>query len=234
MSSRVINYSNTIIYKIVCCDVTIKECYVGHTTNFTQRKSAHKYNSKVSVGKLYKFIKENKGWDNFNMVEIEKFPCMNDNEARARERHWFEQLNSNLNTYTQMINIEECKKKLQTLIEPTVEQQSIPLTEDRKEYMHQYWLKNLNKRNAQNKKNYQLNKEERKEYSKEYFQENKEIIMLQRNSEQSIKQYQTDYKNKLVVCCCKKEMKSNYYYTHRKKCESYIKNNEPVTNNDIL
>ena len=32
-----IDYSKTIIYKIICCDLNIKDCYVGHTTDFTRR-----------------------------------------------------------------------------------------------------------------------------------------------------------------------------------------------------
>ena len=32
------------------------------------------------------------------MIEIEKYPCKDANEARAKEREWFERLNSNLNT----------------------------------------------------------------------------------------------------------------------------------------
>jgi hypothetical protein len=31
------------------------------------------------------------------MIEIEKYPCKDANEALARERHWFERLNSSLN-----------------------------------------------------------------------------------------------------------------------------------------
>ena len=31
------------------------------------------------------------------MYEIEKFPCLDNNEARARERHWYETLNANMN-----------------------------------------------------------------------------------------------------------------------------------------
>ena len=37
-----IDYSNTIIYKITCNDSTVTDKYVGHTTNFVQRKYAHK------------------------------------------------------------------------------------------------------------------------------------------------------------------------------------------------
>ena len=36
-----IDYSNTIIYKISCKDTSITDIYVGHTTNFIQRKHTH-------------------------------------------------------------------------------------------------------------------------------------------------------------------------------------------------
>jgi hypothetical protein len=36
-----IDYSKSIIYKIVCKDLDVKDCYVGSTTNFTNRKNAN-------------------------------------------------------------------------------------------------------------------------------------------------------------------------------------------------
>ena len=36
------NYSKTSIYKIVCNDLNITDCYVGNTTEFTKRKSDQK------------------------------------------------------------------------------------------------------------------------------------------------------------------------------------------------
>ena len=42
MPKNEIDYYNYIIYKIVCKDSNIKDIYVGHTTNFVQRKYAHK------------------------------------------------------------------------------------------------------------------------------------------------------------------------------------------------
>ena len=42
MPKHVIDYSNTIFYKIYCKDERIKELYIGHTTNFVQRKYGHK------------------------------------------------------------------------------------------------------------------------------------------------------------------------------------------------
>ncbi len=102
MTKTKINYDNTIIYKIVCSDSNITDFYVGHTTNFTKRKTLHKSdcnneNSPNYNIKLYKTIRENGGWDDWNMIEIEKYNCNDGNEARARERHWYEQLKANLN-----------------------------------------------------------------------------------------------------------------------------------------
>jgi len=103
MPRNPINYSNTIIYKIICKDLTIQNIYVGHTTSFKDRKREHKsycHNAKNKSYncKIYKFIRENGGWENFDMVEIEKYPCQDSNEASARERYWFENLNAKLNS----------------------------------------------------------------------------------------------------------------------------------------
>jgi hypothetical protein len=97
------NYSKNVIYKLVCNDLNIKECYVGHTTDFTQRKANHKSDCNNGKGnhhnyKIYKTIRENGGWENYSMIEIEKYPCRDENEATAKEREWFEILNSGLNT----------------------------------------------------------------------------------------------------------------------------------------
>ncbi len=97
-----INYSNTIIYKICCNDVEVKECYVGSTTDFTNRKRNHKNtcnneNDKNHNLYVYKFIRENNGWNCWNMVMIEEYPCENKLQAETRERYWIETLQSKLN-----------------------------------------------------------------------------------------------------------------------------------------
>ena len=98
-----IDYSKTIIYKIVCKDLTIKDLYVGHTTDFTRRKAQHKYycNTEHSLGfnmKLYEMVRNNGGWDNWEMVLVENYSCSNGNEARTKERYWYETLHANMNT----------------------------------------------------------------------------------------------------------------------------------------
>jgi hypothetical protein len=85
-----VDYSKTVIYKIVCNDLTISKLYIGSTTNFIKRKSAHKRLSNDENRNLYAIIRENGLWDNWTMVELEKFPCADGNEARGRERYWIE------------------------------------------------------------------------------------------------------------------------------------------------
>jgi hypothetical protein len=102
MPKQTINYENTIIYKLVCKDLNVKDLYVGHTTNFTKRKSNHKSDCNNPQNKnydvpVYQFIRENGGWENWDMIEIEKYTCEDKNEATARERYWYEELKATLN-----------------------------------------------------------------------------------------------------------------------------------------
>jgi hypothetical protein len=98
-----IDYSNTIIYKISCKDPSIKDIYVGHTTNFVQRKHAHKQacnNIKSSCYnlKLYKTIRENGNWGNWDMTIIQFYNCKDLSEARQKEQQHFKDLNATLNS----------------------------------------------------------------------------------------------------------------------------------------
>jgi len=92
------DYSNTYIYKFVSKDSSIKNCYVGHTVNFSVRKRHHKSDYiKYPGRRLYKFISENGGWDNWDMIIIETINCKNNSEAKLREEYWIKELNAHLN-----------------------------------------------------------------------------------------------------------------------------------------
>jgi hypothetical protein len=98
-----IDYSNTIIYKIVCKDPLIKDVYVGHTTNFVQRKHAHKctcnnIKSPCYNLKLYKTIRDNGNWANWDMVIVNFYKCKNLFEAKQKEQEHFIALNATLNS----------------------------------------------------------------------------------------------------------------------------------------
>lgn len=96
------NYSNTFIYKLCCKDPTIIDIYVGHTTNLTNRKSKHKISVENDANKEYNyyksvFIREHGGWDNWDMIVIEKVSCEFKYEAERIERNYIELLGATLN-----------------------------------------------------------------------------------------------------------------------------------------
>jgi len=103
MPTDVIDYSNTVFYKIYCKDPAVKDVYVGHTTNFVQRKYQHKRtcikeNDVNHHCKVYKFIRENGGWDNWKMEMIGYKDCYDHYEARKTEQNYFETLKATLNS----------------------------------------------------------------------------------------------------------------------------------------
>lgn len=104
MPKTSIDYNNTYFYKIVCKDVNVTEIYVGHTTEFSKRKSEHKKqcnhpNLNRHNLKVYQYIREHGGWDNFDMVLIDKIPCQCKLEACKIERQFIEDLHATLNAY---------------------------------------------------------------------------------------------------------------------------------------
>ncbi len=97
-----VNYSNTIMYKIVCNDLNITDCYIGHTTDFKSRKRQHKYDCNHETNKnynkkAYQYIRDNGGWDNWSMIMIEEYNCKSKLEAEKRERELIEELKATLN-----------------------------------------------------------------------------------------------------------------------------------------
>ena len=97
-----VNYNNSIIYKLCCKDINITEVYVGSTTNFNRRKQQHKNNCSNENGKKYKynvyqFIRNNRGFENWDMVEIEKYNCNDKRELHKRERYYIDTLKASLN-----------------------------------------------------------------------------------------------------------------------------------------
>ena len=184
------NYSNGIIYKIACNDTTITDCYVGSTTNFKQRKARHKNVCNKETNKaynlrVYKFIRDNGGWQNWSMVEIEKYPCNDKRELEARERYWLETLKASLN-------------------------HNIP-TRTQKEYHKEYYEENkdkikeyqkTDKRKEQQKEYHEKNRDTIKEYKKEWYQENKDEILEKRKeyhkkNKDKISEYNKEYREKL-------------------------------------
>jgi len=167
MPKNEIDYSKTVIYKIVCKDLNITDCYVGNTTKFTNRKSQHKYSTITPEHKsynynVYKFIRDHGGWENWNMVEIEKWDCNDGNEASKRERYYYELLKATLNKQVPSRTHQEYDKKYR---------------EENKQYYQNYRDEPENKEKM---KNYQIN----------YRNKNKLNILLETDEKEKEKEIQ--------------------------------------------
>ena len=166
MPKKAIDFSRNLIYKIVCKDLTITELYVGHTSNFRVRKNTHKSscNNEKAKGynyKVYSYIRDNGGFENWSMIEIEKYPCNDANECSARERYWIETLKANLN-----INIP---------------------SRTYKEYRELNKEKIKERQKERDKEYYKQNKEEIKEKLKEYQQLNRDKINQKQRERYALK-----------------------------------------------
>ena len=98
MPKNKINLNNAIIYKIVCKDLNIKDCYVGSTCSFVHRKYQHKSFCKTNKERyLYNFINNYGGWENWEMIEVAKVCPQDLNELHKIERQYLEKLGATLN-----------------------------------------------------------------------------------------------------------------------------------------
>lgn len=173
------NYQNTIIYKIVCKDLSITDCYVGSTTNFIQRKYYHQITCNNAKRKgynynVYSFIRANGGWENWDMIEVEKFPCNDKNEALKQERYWIETLKTNLNSNIPLRTKKEHYEDNRANILAKQKQYS---TENRQSILEQRKEHYKNNRDEILKKQKaSLNKERVAEYKKQYAEKNAEKI----------------------------------------------------------
>ena len=112
--------------------------------------------------KVYQYIRENGGWENFDMIEIEKYPCNDANEARKRERYWFEELNAKLNQIYPSGTKQEYKDSIK---------------EKMKIYFQEYNNNNKEKRAIQKIIYSEKNAEKMKQYYKQFYLDHREEIL---------------------------------------------------------
>ena len=97
-------YDKSIIYKICCKDLSIQDIYIGSTLNFRNRKHRHKQDCYYEKAKcynypIYKYIRDNGGWDNWEMILIKEVNCNSKLELHAEERKTIEKFGASLNSY---------------------------------------------------------------------------------------------------------------------------------------
>jgi hypothetical protein len=164
MPKKEMDYSKCVIYKIQHKDNN-DLLYVGHTTNFTKRKYQHKCNistnDKYNI-KLYQMIRENGGWDDFNMIVVKEFPCENKQQATTEEDKIMREMKATMNTnraLKTLIDIYEDKKKYRIIHKEQI-----------KEHKHQYYENNKSFIIEKSKMYYEEHKEQIKDKTKIYNQ----------------------------------------------------------------
>ena len=92
-------YSESSIYKLCCRDPSIVDIYIGSTTNFTRRKHQHKLccNNTSFNAPVYEFMRSNGGFQNWKMIEIEKYKAHNKKHLETREQYWIDKQKPSLN-----------------------------------------------------------------------------------------------------------------------------------------
>lgn len=193
------DYQKSLIYKLCCNDITIKDIYVGSTTDFIRRKSSHKSgcnnpNDPHHNSKVYQFIRENNSWDNWSMILVEKYPCENELQLKQRERHWIETLESKLNS-------------------------NIPTRT-----LKEYYVENADKIKEREKKYRDNNVDKEKKRCKKYRDNNADKIKLYYvKNINKIKEYKrriylenADNLKEKITCECSAIVSKNHIARHRK------------------
>jgi hypothetical protein len=226
MPRKPIDYSNTIIYKLCCNDPTITDIYVGHTTNWTNRKTSHKRrctnkNDEKYNFYVYQFIRDHGNWTNWSMIQIDKICCVNEVDACKHERRYFELLGATLNSNypsrtKKEYSKEYCEKNKEKIIEYRKKyyEENIEKESNR---CKKYRENNVEKEKERHKTYYENNIEKVKETSKKYYEEN-----IEKKREQG-RNYYEENADKI------NEKKKKYYEENiekeRQRCKTYRENN---------
>jgi hypothetical protein len=189
--------------KLVCKDINITECYVGHTTDFKSRKKSHKFNCVNSVSKghnfyVYQFIREHGNWQNWDMIEIEKFPCNDSLDACKRERYWVEYYKATLNSNIPSRTVQEWKEENKDKL---------------LEYQIEYYKDNKEYCLDRQKKYYVDNKEHYTDYNKQYYIDNREYCL----------ERQKIYGKEKITCDCGDIINKSSLFRHI-QCKTHLRN----------
>ena len=180
---RIIMNNTGFVYKLVCKDINVKECYVGSTGNTRIRKAHHKSDCNNVNGKnfnfrVYQYIRENDGFQNWELIVLETVQYNQKYELKARERHHMEALGATLNTQTPNRN----KAEWYLDNAEQLKQQQKQYRENNPEQIKNYREIKAEHIKQQNKQYYQNNAEHIHQRHKEYHQDNKEQLKQKANT----------------------------------------------------
>lgn len=199
---KVIDYSikPVYFYRFVCNDPNISNMYVGSCINLTKRKSQHKSgcnnpNDTNYHLLVYKTIRDNGGWLNWRLLEIENKIVKDKTEATQREQYWIEFYNAQMNmrklNFNQREYREQNKERINAYQREYKEQNREQLNAYNREYNEQNREQNKEQINAYNREYYEQNKEQIKARHREYKEQNRERINAKQRERRQRKKQET-------------------------------------------
>lgn len=222
-----IDYSKTIIYRIVCKDTNITDCYIGQTTDLRSRKSQHKSicnneNSKSYNYYVYQIIRNNGGFENWDIIEVEKYNAIDSNDSLKRERYWIEFYKANLNivkpTRTKQEFYEDNKEQFLERAKHYRENNKEQITI----YKKQHYKDNKQMITKYYKQWKEHNKESLTKYGKTYYIDNREkVIDYQKQYYNNNKQDILEKMKETVTCECGYII-TNCNLTRHKKSKKHL------------
>ena len=198
------------IYKIVCNDIQITECYVGSCNNMTKRKYNHKNNCNNENNKkynvnVYQFIRANGGWANWNMVAIEQVNYTIKHEILLRERYHLERLGATLNKQIPLRTHQEYYEANKTEISEYHKRYNESNKTEISEYHKRYNKANKTEILEKKKEYYEANKTELNQKAKAHYEANKNKILENRKQ--------------LITCECGKSSTKYHILRHKQTKE---------------
>jgi hypothetical protein len=156
-----VDYANTWFYKIVSKDTTATDCFVGYSTaQPAATKESHITKCKTLESPVYKFIRNNGGIENFEIVKLSSKPCVDKSEALREQRKYFE----------------ECKATLNGRV-PGRSKSEYAQESTTREQQKNYRQANKTRIAARGREDYDANKTNILEHRREYYKANRERIL---------------------------------------------------------
>ena len=102
------------VYSFQCKDKEVKEFYIGSTKEYSNRRCKHK-NKYINnyTYPLYQFIRQNGGWDNWDMIVEVKTDHLSKEDRLILEQVYKDLLEPHLNSYNVIGKDNEKLKKNQ-------------------------------------------------------------------------------------------------------------------------
>jgi hypothetical protein len=168
---RATDFSNCYIYHILDKEKVVH--YVGSTSNFNSRKSCHRFRCNTEHDKqhnldIYRYIRDNGGFDAFEIVPIQKIENIsNKTELRIAERAEMEKFSGLKNMRGSYLSTEEYQEKQRLWRENNPEKHA--------ENCRKWAKNNPEKIKEKNRKYVEENSEKIKEYKRQYYQKKKQL-----------------------------------------------------------